>query len=470
MSIELYLVLIGIFRAGLVAMFLDPSAGLAHINRCCALQTPRALIGGPKAHLLRLVSPALRAIPLHFVIGQALPFTKSFSAFERLAPLAEITGVGPDHPALLTFTSGSTGQPKAAVRSHGFLLAQHRVLEKSIHLLPGETDLTTLPVFILANLGSGVTSIIPDADLKRPGFIQPRPVLEQISKLRTSRTAGSPAFYERLLEELESRTGENTLTPKIKVYTGGAPVFPGLLKRLSNTFQVAPEAVYGSSEAEPIAHLNFADIGSEDFTAMRLGKGLLAGRPVPDIELRIMKDQWGTPLGSLSSAQFKSLTLPAEAPGEIVVNGAHVLTTYLHGHGNEETKFLVEKTIWHRTGDAGYLDTAGRLWLLGRCLAKMNDAQGTLYPFAVECVAHQFVWVHRAGCVGLEGNRWLAVQLQRTPAPREFLELEQALDWAGLSGIVQLPHLPVDKRHNAKIDYVALRQMLAQSLAKRRPS
>ena len=48
-------------------------------------------------------------------------------------------------------TSGSTGQPKAAVRSHGFLLEQHRVLERAIHLSPGAIDLTTLPVFVLVS-------------------------------------------------------------------------------------------------------------------------------------------------------------------------------------------------------------------------------------------------------------------------------------------------------------------------------
>ena len=60
-------------------------------------------------------------------------------------------------------------------------------------------------------------------------------------------------------------------------------------------------------------------------------------------------------------------------PGEIVVSGAHVGAGYVGGVGDAETKFRVGEVIWHRTGDAGYLDAHGRLWLLGRCSARIAD-------------------------------------------------------------------------------------------------
>src|SRR5690349_13135284 len=73
MSVELYVALLAVFRIGAVAMFLDPSAGRAHLEACCALQAPRALIARDKAHLLRLRSRALRAIPLKYTIGWPVP-------------------------------------------------------------------------------------------------------------------------------------------------------------------------------------------------------------------------------------------------------------------------------------------------------------------------------------------------------------------------------------------------------------
>ena len=461
MSIELYVTLIGIFSAGMVAMFLDPSAGFSHIQRCCDLQAPKGLIGSSKAHCLRIASSALRRIPHQFVIGPWVPGAVSLSKSNQHDPIKVISPVEAEAPALLTFTSGSTGQPKAAVRSHGFLLAQHHVLGRSIALSAGEVDLTTLPVFVLANLGSGVTSIIPDADLRRPGFIAPEPILAQINRFNPTRTAGSPAFYECIMRHLEQRPEGGGEMLSIKVYTGGAPVFPQLLARLKTNFKKEPEAVYGSTEAEPISHLGYGEITTDDFSAMRSGKGLLAGHPVPEIQLRILRDQWGVPLGGMSHTELDALTTSTYEPGEVVVSGEHVLTTYLHGKGNEETKFTVEGVTWHRTGDLGYRDKRDRLWLLGRCVAKIIDSRGTLFPFAVECAAHHFEWIRLAGCVASNGKRLLALQVRRNPTDLEFQELKDVLKWAQLDGCKILPELPVDKRHNAKIDYARLRQVLS---------
>src|SRR5208282_3075209 len=110
--------------------------------------------------------------------ARRLDLRTNASSSREIAPLAA------EAPALVTFTSGSTGRPKAAMRTHGFLLAQHRALEASLALQPGTRDLTTLPIFVLGNLASGVTSVLPDADLRSPGKIAPRPVLTQIQRLK----------------------------------------------------------------------------------------------------------------------------------------------------------------------------------------------------------------------------------------------------------------------------------------------
>lgn len=125
MSSELYEALIALFRLGLVAMFIDPASGKEHIEQCCLLIPPKAFIGSPQSYALCLSSPALRRIPRKFVIGAHLPDATAWSSAAQLEPYQEMYRNGPDAPALLSFTSGSTGQPKAALRTHGFLLAQH---------------------------------------------------------------------------------------------------------------------------------------------------------------------------------------------------------------------------------------------------------------------------------------------------------------------------------------------------------
>jgi acyl-CoA synthetase (AMP-forming)/AMP-acid ligase II len=464
-SAELYVVLIALFRLGCVAIFLDPSAGRAHVERCCAIFPPKAFFGSPRALLLRWTIPALRRVPKAFCFSwfpgsQRLELRTN--ADTTISP--EVFPVAVEAPALITFTSGSTGQPKAALRTHAFLLAQHRALEASLALQPGKRDLTTLPIFLLANLASGVTSILPDADLRSPGKIRARPVLVQIERHKIETTAASPAFISRLLDECE-RSGI-TMPSLSSVYMGGEPVFPGLLRKAK---QFCPHAritaVYGSTEAEPMAEVALSDISKEGFEAMEQGKGLLTGRPVSSISLRVIREQWGIPFSPLDVRTFEHLAMADGDPGEIVVSGEHVLPGYLNGEGDSETKFDVDGVRWHRTGDLGYMDSSGRLWLLGRCKGKIQDARGSLYPFAVECAAMQTAAIRRAALAAVDGRRLLAIESTEALSRDVIL---RSLSWAQLDDVVFLDHVPVDKRHNAKVDYIALFRELKRANHRRR--
>jgi len=462
MSADLYTVLIGLFRIGAAAMLIDPSAGREHIDRCVEAGSPAGFIGGPRAHLLRIVSGAIRRIPGKFVIGPRLPGAVPLGAAAGEADLDAPTHCGEEMPALLTFTSGSTGIPKATVRTHRFLLAQHRVLERSFGLVEGEVDLATLPVFVLANLASGVTTVVPDADLRAPGAVAPGPILSQVRRLGVTRCAASPALLERLVEA--PGRDRAALGGLRKVFAGGAPVFPRLLDRLAGAAPAARvEAVYGSTEAEPIARLDAREIGAADRSSMRAGGGLLAGSVVPEIRLRIIRDLWGKPVGPLGAAELDRLVLPAGEAGEIVVAGDHVLKGYLDGRGDEETKIVAGGEVWHRTGDAGRIDGQGRLWLLGRCSARIRDGRGDVDPFSVECVAMERPEIRRAACIGIEGRRLLAIEASPALDAGGRRALAEELRWAGLDEIREVPRLPVDRRHNAKIDYPALRKLLGRA-------
>jgi len=447
LSRDFYVNLLAIFRLGAVGVVFDPSAGLRHIERCCDLAKPKALIGSWKAHLLRLVSPSIRRVPLR------LPAHSDVS--EQVEP-SPVAGTNPDTAALLTFTSGSTGIPKAAIRTHGFLLDQHKVLESALALVPGTCDLTTLPIFVLANLGSGVTSVLPNADLRRPGSIKPEPVIRQIREWEIQSTVASPAFLSRLAET------KCTLPSLQRIFVGGGPVFPSLLARLHI---VAPEAdlvvVYGSTECEPISMISSQQIGTEDLAATARGGGLVVGQPIPEITLRILPDRWGQQLPKMSRTVLESQCVPLGQTGEIVVSGPHVLHEYLYGEGDASTKFQVDGTIWHRTGDCGYLDNHGRLWLAGSASAKIRDAHGTLYPLTVEAAASGFPNVRRAALVSLNSTRVLAVEWTGEPSVSDGPLLRQWLAWAAVDEVRSLPHLPTDRRHNAKIDYGRLAQELA---------
>ena len=291
-----------------------------------------------------------------------------------------------------------------------------------------------------------------------PSWSKGTPCAGTIVSFRPDRTVASPS----LLLRLAAQTVEHgrPLDSFTRIYTGGAPVFPATLDAIALAApRAAVVAVYGSTEAEPIAEIDRTSISAADRAAMTGGAGLLAGRPVESIQVRILPDRWGTPVGPLSAAELEEESLPPKQIGEIVVAGDHVLDSYLDGHGDEETKIRVFDRTWHRTGDAGYFDGEGRLWLLGRCSAKAQDKAGVLYPFAVECAASEHPRVARAAFMFHRSERVLVVEL-REPSANTPAELRRRLEWAWLDRVVTVPRIPVDRRHNAKVDYPALTRIL----------
>lgn len=450
MSIDLYVILLSLWRHGLTAMFLDPSAGRKTIEKCCQAVQPKAFIGTSRAQMLRVFIPSLWKIPVVLSTGFA-PFCRKWSEREFYRPERSYLQCDAKTPALITFTSGSTGFPKGTVRTHGFLFAQYRVLRQTLVLKPGNADLATLPVFALSNLAAGVTTIIPSVNLMSPGTIDPEAVLADLKRHRPQTAVASPAFFARLL----SHKKNHELSCLKTLFTGGAPVFPSLLRKLQAQISGCRiVAVYGSTEAEPIAEISFSEITEQDFGKMATGGGLLAGQVVDAIDCRIIKNSWGTSLVPMTSEQFDAVRLPTNSPGEIVVQGEHVLQGYLSGIGDQENKFSVDGVIWHRTGDLGYFDDSGRLWLLGRCSAKVEDRFGELFPFAVETAAMQINEVERSALCLVKNKRILVIDTllssgQVTAKLNDIIErfkIEQVL----------VQKIPVDKRHNAKVDYPAL--------------
>ncbi|MDQ8200860.1 AMP-binding protein [Pelagicoccus enzymogenes] len=447
MRAELYATLSAIWRLGATALFLDPSAGLKHVARCCESAKADALVGVPKARILAWISRPLRKIPRKLYWGSALKWDAIPNRPAKALP------VPPTHPAILTFTSGSTGQPKGAIRTHGVLKAQYEALQTAIALEAGEVDMATMPVIALVNLAAGLTTFIPDVNLARPGFIKAISLLGQVERIKPNRSGASPAFFLRLCEEAQ-RQGK-ALPFFDKIYTGGAPVFPRSLRNYQKTFTRASiNVLYGSTEAEPISHISLREIAARDLEAMKNGEGLLVGTVSQETELRILRDSWGQNLLHLKDSAFDELTLGNKETGEIVVSGNHVVPGYLDGQGDAENKIHARGKIWHRTGDAGYIDAQGRLWLLGRCSAKFQIEGKTIYPFAIECAAVEHFDVSIAGCVE-SGNGYTLV----LPAAKKDADLSTFYSRIPSARETRfLKAIPLDKRHNAKINYAALKK------------
>jgi olefin beta-lactone synthetase len=454
MSVDLYVGLLGVLHTGATAVFVDAWADRRRLDAAVEAARPDLFVGTPKAHLLRLLSRSVRRIPRHWVAGRRLlPLARHER--EASAPPARVGG---GTPALVTFTTGSTGTPKAAARSHDFLWAQHLALAEHLRLRPDDVDMPTLPVFVLNDLALGVTSVIPDFDPRRPAEIRPDRILRQMARERVTTSSGSPAFYERLLEGVRAEPGALDL----RLWTGGAPVYPPLARALHRATGGRAHVVYGSTEAEPIAGIGAGEMLEAMSPADPRG-GLCAGRPVPGIDLRLIRP---TPdpvrLGPQGWGEWE--VGPGET-GEIVVAGAHVLGEYLDAP--EETrrqKIRDGERVWHRTGDAGRLDADGRLWLMGRVGSRVLRGGESWWSTAAEVRALAVPGVRHAAYLGVpEGSGGqravLCVELDGGEVPAH--ELRAALAPFPIDEVRALARIPRDPRHSSKTDVGALRHLLA---------
>lgn len=435
MGIPLYLALIACFRSLITVVLVDPSA--PQVDETLARLDLRGFIGSPMAHLLRLRHASLRGLDHYLATGFApLPHRR----LQRLSgPFSGFPDAPSDLPALLTFTTGTTGTPKVLARTHGFLDAQHRVLTEHMGLGPEDIDLPTLPVFLLNSLAAGATCVLPDADLRAVGSVDPDRVIAQLQAHGCTSTSGSPAFYAPLAAALRER--QQTLPDLLKLFTGGARVPASLLADL---VAVAPnarvEVVYGSTEAEPIATLDAHEVLGETAAAERAGRGSCVGRPVPGIALRV------TVPGALEP-------LPTGEIGELIVSGDHVNPGYYQDPAADaENKLRDGDTTWHRTGDSGYLDDQGRIWLVGR----VSQMVGARHPFLIEAPVEAEPWVRRAALVDVDGSAVLACTVDGPPPGwQETLAARHGVD-----RVQAVASIPLDPRHNAKIDRAALRRLL----------
>lgn len=468
-STDLYVALGALFHVGLTVIFIDPGMERGQLERAATALAPRGFLATPRAHLLRIISPAIRRIPIRFTTGHwPLPGARRWVQYANFPdssppPMAEIDK---QTPALITVTSGSTGTPKFTTRTHGFLRRQHQAIESSLAMPPDTVVATTLPIFILSFLASGVTSLLPNVDLRRPGSVKVAPLVAQMEKAGVNAIAASPALLDQIARFCVEQ--KRSLPAIRHLYSGGAPVFVDLMDEAIAAMPNASfHAVYGATEAEPIATLDYASISADDRRRMANGSGLLTGKPISSLAVRVIPDRWGQAQGPYTSQEWAECALTTGA-GEIVVAGPHVLTTVGPGEDASLTKIRAGDEIWHRTGDAGDWDQTGRLWLLGRCAAriehiKSDGSQQSLYPFTVESAAHTFAAVKHAALVALSGRRTLAIELY-TPQDDKWLNtLKETLAWAQLDEIRILDKMPVDRRHNAKINYPALRQLLAKA-------
>jgi acyl-coenzyme A synthetase/AMP-(fatty) acid ligase len=411
-SIELYIHILAIFMLGANVVLVDQIKPKSRVVYAFGKANCKAIITTRKLVFLKYVlfhwSLWRKVIALkRTVIG-------NLNAAEKNA----------DDSALITFTSGTTGHPKAADRTHGFLDIQLATLIDEMKIKPSDTHITSLPVVLMCNLAVGATSIIPSAYSKKAHweFIK--------TQHAPSLLSASPAHFSSMSELIDCSQLSHA-------FIGGATILPHFAKEVVNKMEAKKGTlVYGSMEAEP---MNTVSLGEYLRSIHSKEKGVLVGFPHPNIQLKINKKD-SKKLDELRENEL----------GEIIVSGRHVLHKYYQDEAAfGKNKIVANGIIWHRTGDAGYLKN-GSLYYLGRIKHTWQQNGEWLSPLTLEKYLSESE-------VSIEGT-WLRIGDKNIVFIQKKAGTDALLASFGyaIDRIIYVKELPRDKRHLSRVDYEQL--------------
>ena len=407
---DLYASLAALWSLGATVVLPEPAMGLTGLRHAACTTNPTAYCASGWYRLLKFLLPELRTLTL-------------LQPRETTADYPTIDPADTDI-ALISFTSGTTGKPKAIPRSHGFLMAQHDAIAPLMHSDEPERDLVAFPVFTLINIASGRCSVLPNWKMRNLQNLTPSSLTGWMETQQVTRALLPPSICATL--------SKGEIPKKLHtIFTGGGPVFPDIVQSLQRGNDLRIVSVYGSTEAEPIAHLNAGNVSPRDAQDMATGKGLLVGRPVEHIEVRIQDD-------------------------EIQVAGGHVNSGYLDPGDDVENKIPQGDKTWHRTGDAGAFDDQGRLWLWGRVGSDVLTADTRLYPFSIEVAARYWKGVEHSALMAVDG----AVVLMIQGDGAQLDNWNSAARGFGVNSVRLIAKIPMDARHGSKIDRKKLAALL----------
>jgi acyl-CoA synthetase (AMP-forming)/AMP-acid ligase II len=463
---------IALWRVGAVVVGIEPhSHGLRSVARSLAKVGPEVFFGTPRAHAARLAFGWGRGtVRKKVVVGRlGLPGVRTLRSLERHpAPAEPERGrISPADPAVVAFTTGSTGAPKPTVLRQRNLAAMMALVlghwgfadDGDVVKNDGDVvDMVTFPMFWIIGLAAGGTVVIPPMDftLKGPADADPALLTRTIQDCGVRSLFASPALLANLAAH--ARAQGTTLPSVERIVAGGAeipgPLFAEVKDVLAPTAEMYSD--YGATEALPVAEIAGADVVDGTWAATEQGAGVCVGRPLPGVEVRIAAIDDG-PIPTWADAT----ELPAGEIGEVVVRSPHVSEGYYRQpRADEENKI---DGSWHRVGDTGYLDGDGRLWVCGRRSHRVVTERGVAFPLCCEPVLNAHPGVKRSALVAVDddaaGRRQavVCVQLHEGVDPAATIrELDALVESTAatrlVDRIVPVDHIPVDRRHNAKID------------------
>jgi olefin beta-lactone synthetase len=473
MGVELYAALFALQMIGAIPVFLDSWARRNQLGSTAQVVDPVAMVSFAGAFAMTATLPEFQSIRWKIVHAAEKP-ADDFVWLQQLLKTPSLASPVPlerEHTALVTFTTGSSGVPKGANRSHRFLAAQHYAINRNLPYLENDIDLPVFPIFSLNNIAAGVQTVIPAIDVGVPGASDAALLLSQLVSCQATCATFSPSLLNGIVRFCEK---EKLALPLRRVAAGGAPIS----RDNARAFQrVAPKAsleiLYGSTEVEPISHIDGKEILSLpiDPDEEIVEKGVPVGTLAVGLSFKIIRVH-RPPIFVQSEADWAKWELPAGHPGELIVAGEHVCESYF----NNEKAFEGSKirdhqnTVWHRTGDVALIEN-GMMWIVGRVHNGFERAGKMLFPVGPEILLKRISGVGYGAYLGVPQGANGALNAVAVVAPRTGVSIDStkateevkrlfSKNKMELDALYCLESLPLDPRHHSKVEYDVLRKAI----------
>jgi len=405
-SVDFVVAYLGVLAAGAVAVPLNPNSPAAELERELAVVRPAVILAGGAAVEATVAAASAATVivpggtPGAATTWEALSHdaggTDDASALEASGNgngvgagagalpgrLLEVVPRDDDDPAVLLFTSGTAGSPKAAILTHGNLVSNLR----QMLAVPGEifraddVGLAAVPLFHVFGLNVALgLALITGAALVLEERFDPEESLRLSRELGVTTLAGVPAMFDAWVKVAAGSAGDSAASgPLVSVrraVSGAAAMDSAVAERFEQYFGVPVWQGYGLTEASPAV-------------ATSLGTGRhrpgSVGRPLPGVEVRLVDEAGHDALRG--------------DPGEIWVRGPNVFAGYWRDTAT--TAAVRTEDGWLRTGDVGVVGDEGDLFVVDRQKDLVIVSGFNVFPAEVEKVLSDMDGVAEAVVVG----------------------------------------------------------------------
>jgi acyl-CoA synthetase (AMP-forming)/AMP-acid ligase II len=350
-------------------------------------------VGSRYMELIESLKPQLKHVEEFVCIDGAAPGMPSFGDLLAGAGEEEVyVEVQEEDATVLMYTSGTTALPKGVILT--YLTLSVYVANTMSPADPEETPEVTLlsvPVYHVAGLTAIMSSIWGGRTLVILPQFEPQLWLETVQQEHVTHSFVVPTMLKRVMDQPDF--DKYDLSSLQLITYGAAPMPYEVVRRAVEVFKCDLMNAYGQTEStSTMTYLGPEDHrieGTEEEKAKKLQRLRSVGRPMDDIEVAIM-DGHGNPL-------------PRGKEGEICVSGSRIMREY---HGQKEATEATIKDGWLHTGDVGYLDEDGYLFITGRTKDLIIRGGENISPGEIENALEDHPKIAEAAVIGVPDVEW----------------------------------------------------------------